>query len=96
MKIICAKRAWTLGKGDGAQKLIAVCFDNELMPAFLQSEFSSLRALLESGVPTVRNRLSGHGKGVQKRHVPMHVAAYALHMTAANIQFLVESEKALP
>jgi hypothetical protein len=30
------------------------------------------------------------------RTVPAHIATYALHTTAANILFLVESHKAMP
>lgn len=46
--------------------------------------------LLESGVPTVRNRQSGHGHGVQVSDVSPHLARYALHLTAATILLLVE------
>ena len=95
MKAICAKRNWNYSQKDNARKLINICFENELIPSFLQSEFSSLRAILESGVPTARNRLSGHGQGVQRITIPDHFASYIMHMTATNILFLIQSEKEL-
>lgn len=56
---------------------------------------SGLRSLLESGVPTVRNRLSGHGQGEKPTEVPNYVAAYVLHMTASAIVFLGKAEEGM-
>ncbi len=96
MKSICLKRRWSLGSHATASKLIEVCFAKGLVPAYWQSQFSGLRSVLESGVPTGRNRLSGHGQGPVPTAVPTHIAAYVLHQTAAAIVFLVEAEAALP
>jgi len=96
MKTICDHQAWTYQHTDAAKKLINVCFQNQLIPTYLQDQFSSLRQSLESGVPTVRNKLGGHGQGSQPIIVPQYFAAYQLHMTASTILFLVEAEKALP
>jgi len=65
------------------------------VPTWLQSEFSGLRSALESGVPTARNRVSGHGSGAAPRSVPPYFAAYLLHMTAAAIVFLTNAERDL-
>jgi hypothetical protein len=46
---------------------------------------------LKSSIP-----IHGHGQGAVPTAVPQHVAAYALHLTAANIMLLATSEKALP
>jgi Domain of unknown function (DUF7014)/AbiJ N-terminal domain 4 len=94
LKIICKLRKWPYRETDTAKTLIDVVFANHLVPDWLQSEFSSLRSTLESGVPTGRNRSSGHGQGAAPREVPAHLAAYILHMTATAIVFLVESHKA--
>lgn len=96
MKTICDKQLWSYQPGDTAKKLINVCFQNQLIPTYLQDQFSSLRQSLESGVPTVRNKLGGHGQGSQPISVPQCFAAYQLHMTASTILFLVEAEKVLP
>lgn len=92
MKTICDKRKWGYPKGASARALIDVCLQNELIPGFWQSHYSSLRTLLESGVPTGRNKLSGHGQGPVPVVVPGHLAAYMLHMTAAAIAFLAEAD----
>jgi hypothetical protein len=93
MKVICAKRKWTHTPQATSSALIQVCFDNGLIPAFWQSHFAALRSLLEGGVPTARNRLGGHGQGSAVVEVPAHIVAYVLHMTAASIVFLVETER---
>jgi AbiJ N-terminal domain 4 len=75
MKSICEKRKWTYGKNDAAAKLLTVCFDNGLIPDFWQSHFNGFRTSLEAGVPTGRNKLSGHGQGATPIVVPNHIAA---------------------
>lgn len=91
LKAICAQRRWNYNKNDTANRLIAIVFDKELIPLFMQSHFTGLRSMLESGVPTVRNRLAGHGQGSQVVSVPESIAAYALHLTAANILLLARA-----
>lgn len=93
MKVVCDGKGWRYDRNATAKKLLETCFDNGLVPSFWQQNFSSLRSLLESGVPTGRNRLSGHGQGVVPTSVPPYLVAYALHMTAAAIVFLVEAEQ---
>jgi hypothetical protein len=95
MKTICNKRGWKYDANATSKALIKCCFDNGLIPAFWTQHFSSLRAMLESAVPTVRNRLGGHGQGSEIVDVPANLVAYTLHMTAATIVFLVEVETAL-
>ncbi len=96
MKSIYEKRQWNYNKTDPASKLIKVAFDNGLVPSFWESHFSALRTTLEAGVPTARNKLSGHGQGAKPTSIPSHLAAYVLHLTAANIVYLVKSDEALP
>lgn len=95
MKVICDRRGWPYETTATASKLIKVVFDNKLLPDHLQSEFTGLRAMLESGVPTVRNKTAGHGQGAQVRQVPGYLAAFVLHSTAANILLLVAADRAL-
>jgi hypothetical protein len=96
MKAICKKRRWPHNETDTAKKLLEICFQNGLIPTYLQAHFSSLRTSLESGVPTVRNKLSGHGQGAQPTDVPIYLASYLLNLTATSILFLTEAEIALP
>jgi hypothetical protein len=92
MKAICEKQKWSYEKTDTAKNLINVCFQNGLIPPYLQTQFSSLKALLESGVPTTRNKEGGHGQGVDVKNVPDHLAAYVIHLTATNLLFLANCE----
>lgn len=96
MKAICEKRKWKYNATSAAKDLIKVCFENGLVPPFWDQHYASLRSLLESSVPTGRNKLSGHGQGSQPTDVPSHIVAYMLHMTASAIVFLAEAEAALP
>lgn len=92
MKAICDKRGWRYANSATARPLIQVCFDNGLIRSFWQSQYASLRSLLESGVPTGRNNLSGHGQGTTPVSVPDHIVAYMLHMTTSAIVFLAEAD----
>jgi len=95
MKSICEKRNWTYKNKATAKDLIQVCLDNNLIPSFWQQNFTSLRSMLESSIPTGRNNLSGHGQGTETTIVPDHLVAYMLHMTASAIVFLGEAEASL-
>jgi len=96
MKAICDKRGWSYSNTATAKNLIQVCFDNGLIPSFWQQNFTSLRSLLESSVPTGRNKLGGHGQGAATTSVPNYLVAYMLHMTAASLVFLCEADASLP
>lgn len=95
MKTICDKRRWKYQSNATMNTLIGICVDNGLIPQFWTQHFTSLRSTLESGVAPARNKLGGHGQGAEIVDVPKHIVAYVLHMTAAGIVFLVESECAL-
>lgn len=95
MKAICDIRGWEYSASATASKLIQVLFENELIPAYWQQSLTSLRSILESSVPTGRNRLSGHGQGSTPIEVPDHLTAYMLHMTASCLVFLAQSNAAL-
>lgn len=93
MKSICDKQGWKYQANATSKSLIQVCFDNDLIPAFWQQQMNSLRSLLESSIPTGRNRLSGHGQGTEKIEIPEHLVAYMLHMTASTLVFLATAEE---
>ncbi len=96
MKAICDKRGWAYKPGDTAKALIDVLYAEGLVPSFWQNQFASLRGLLESSIPTGRNKQSGHGQGATPTTVPDHMAAYMLHMTASTLVFLTKAEESLP
>jgi AbiJ N-terminal domain 4 len=93
MKTIYEIRKWSYKKTDTAKPLIDICFKKGLIPPMLQAQIGALQSVIESGVPTLRNRMGAHGQGAVPTAVPPYVAAYALHLTAANIVLLVNAEK---
>ena len=90
MKIIIKAMQWDYEEKDTASKLIAKCFKNELIPNYLQGHFSGLRATLEAGIPTMRNRNSGHGQGPVQIIVPDSLGTYAVYTTGACINYLID------
>lgn len=94
MKIIIIEKGWDCKKNiDTSNKLIDICFDNELMPNYMKSQFTSLKSLIASGIPTVRNKNSGHGQGQTSIKVSDELARYALNITGTNLFFLIEQSK---
>ncbi|MBE8576024.1 MULTISPECIES: STM4504/CBY_0614 family protein [Vibrio] len=95
MKSICDKQGWKYQPTATSKSLIQVCFDNDLIPKFWHQKMTSLRSLLESSIPTGRNKLSGHGQGSETIDIPEHIVSYMLHMTASTLVFLVSAELSL-
>ena len=95
LKAICDRRGWTYGAVDTANRLVDIVFTNKLIPTSMQSHYSALRNTLEAGVPTLRNKLGGHGQGTREIPVPEYIATYALHLTASNILFLAQANENL-
>lgn len=90
MKYICAERSWIHSEGATAKELIRIVIDNGLFPKSMESFGNSFRTLLESGLPTVRNKNAAHGLGPAERRSLNTLTAFALHLAATNIVFLVE------
>ncbi|GAL23757.1 hypothetical protein JCM19239_7711 [Vibrio variabilis] len=91
MKSICHEKGWIDDKEHDklpAAKLIQKCIENELVPVYMQNQFTGFRQILESGVPTIRNKTAGHGTGREVREIPQGLVSYTLHLTATNIVFL--------
>ncbi len=91
LKVIIAEKGWGFQPTDTAKKLLEVAFTNGLIPVHMQNSFAGLRSILESGVPTVRNKNAGHGTGAIPRSIPRYLAAFQLHQTAAAILLLTEA-----
>ncbi|RNL56540.1 STM4504/CBY_0614 family protein [Pedobacter jejuensis] len=90
IKTICNENGWTYNPTDTASKLISICFTNNLIPSFTQNQFSSLQNLLTTGIPTIRNKVGGHGQGQVPQKVDDELTRYGLNLTGANIIFLIE------
>lgn len=90
LKAICNEKGWLYTPTDTARKLIQICFQNNLVPSFTQNQFTSLQNALESGIPTIRNKLGGHGQGAVPQKVDDDITRYALNLTGTNIIFLIK------
>lgn len=64
MKTICDKKGYTYDKAkDTAKKLIEILESNNFYPSYMSSHRANLRTTLETGLPVVRDKTSGHGQG---------------------------------
>ena len=93
LKMICKIKGWQHPDGAQAAHLVSAVREHGLFPDYMGRSFEQLAATLKSGLPVVRNNKGSHGQGSEPRAPPGHVAAYALHLAAAKIVFLVESLK---
>ncbi len=93
LKTICERKKWAFQPTDTAKKLIDTCLANGLVPSLLESELNSLRTILESGLPTIRNRLGAHGQGAVEKHVDENLTKYCLDLTASNIRLFAEAAR---
>lgn len=93
MKIICAKNNWSFQENDTAKILVGILITNKFIPSYNENQLNSLRNLLQSSIPTVRNKNSAHGQGTKKRIVPNNLSQYLLSITGATIQLLINTQK---
>ena len=78
LKVIGRGRGWPVQENDPASKLIQAAVTAGFLPNYSQTSLNSLKALMESSTPAVRNKVGGHGAGVTPRQVPSHLAAFQL------------------
>jgi hypothetical protein len=95
MKAICNSHGWSYPSNATAQPLVKIVLNSGLVPKYMETHLAGVRNTLEAGLPTVRNKLGGHGQGKNPRKVHDYFAGYALHLAATNIVFLVEAHEAL-
>ena len=95
LKVICDNRGWEYPPGATASSLVKLVKQNGLLPDYLEKSFDQLSATLQSGLPKVRGEEGAHGQGGKPRRTPGYVAAYALHLAAAKILFLIEADGAM-
>ena len=93
MKVIAGKMRWPYEQTATAKKIIDVMMANGLVPVMRDPSLKALVTVLESDLPTLRNKMpsAGHGAGESQDVIPETVAAYASNVAAANIRLLVES-----
>ncbi len=88
LKIIAAEKDWPHdATKDTLKRLLDIAIKQGPVDPMWQSHFDSVRALLEAGLGTARNRLDSHGQGTQTRKVPDHLAKFAVHQAGSAIMF---------
>ncbi|MXV43519.1 hypothetical protein GS501_00290 [Saccharibacter sp. 17.LH.SD] len=95
MKAICDNKGWAYQSGARASDLIKILREKGLFPAGANRSFDTYISMLKTGVPDLRNENGGHGAAPDTPEPALHMAAYALHLTASNLLFLANSWKAL-
>jgi hypothetical protein len=93
LKVICTARKWTYREGDTIERLVAVVRREGLFPDYLGGYFDNLIGAMKAGGPKIRDRQGGHGAAPGEDRVPDHIAAFALHLAAANIVMLVKAHR---
>ena len=93
-KAIFDRKGWDYQNGARISDLVKTARAKGLWPDYLDNSFNQLVATLKSGLPEIRNNDASHGQGAQPREVPDHITAYALHLAASKIVFIVEAAKA--
>jgi hypothetical protein len=93
IKVVLELRGWEYDKTSPAKKLLGVLLANNFLPSYHQNHLNALSTLLESSVPTIRNKEGGHGQGPEVSEVEPEIAGYVLHMTASAIVMLCSREK---
>lgn len=94
LKCICKGKGVTVPPGARASELIKAVRGADLFPSYLGPGFDAYVAALKTGLPDVRNNAGGHGAAPGAPPVPVYIAAYALHLTAANIVLCIEAYRA--
>ena len=92
-KVIFDQKSWRYESGARISDLVKVARAHSLWPDYLDGNFDQLVATLQSGLPKIRDNDASHGQGSKPKEVPAYIVAYALHLAAAKIVFIVEAAK---
>jgi hypothetical protein len=90
MKIICFKNKFAYEKNDTSKNLISVLIKNQFIPSYNETQLNAIKQLLESSIPTIRNKNSGHGQGPDQIILKKELASYMLYITGTTIKFLFD------
>ncbi|SMD45084.1 hypothetical protein SAMN00777080_3726 [Aquiflexum balticum DSM 16537] len=93
MKIICKIKGFSFNDSYTAKPLINTLLSNKFIPEYQQSQFNAIKQLLESSVPTIRNKNSGHGQGAKKINISEPLVNYMIYLTGSTIRYLIENLK---
>jgi hypothetical protein len=89
MKTVLEKLDFYYNKDDSAKKLIGRLFENELVFPSLECLLTNIQEVL-GGLPTIRNKMGGHGYGSLPANVQQSYAELAIHLSGTFVVFLVK------
>lgn len=94
LKTICEENGWQ-PDGVTAIKLIECVKKNDLFlpDAKIEKPFTQFIEMLKNGLPPIRN-MASHGTILTISSIPLYLASYAMHLTAANILLLQQAQEA--
>lgn len=94
LKTICEENGWQ-PDGDTAIRLIECVKKNDLFlpDAKIEKSFTQFIEMLKNGLPPIRN-MASHGTILTTSSIPLYLASYAMHLTAANILLLQQAQEA--
>ena len=90
MKSILSINAINFPENINANALIQKLKENDFLMPYLENFTNNLRSMLESSIPTIRNRESGHGSGIDPKKIEKSYAQLGLHLSGSFIVFLIE------
>lgn len=91
MKTICDIKKRTYDRDKATSKdLLDVLHNKHYFPEVMNTQFTGLRSVLESGVQTPRNKRTAHGQGAVVVEVSRELAEFVIRLAAANIIFLAD------
>ena len=90
LKCICECKGYHYNPtSDSCSKLLNNLKTNSFYPDYLDSQLNGIETCLR-GVPTLRNKIAGHGQGSEVVYIPESYARYALNMVASSMLFLFD------
>lgn len=93
MKIICRKKYNADVDNCAAGALLDKLEQKEFFPKYMNKHFEKIVDTLRFGVPTVRNKVAGHGQGSEITEAPDYLVDYVLGLVAVNTVLLVKLYK---
>ena len=92
MKSILTKLKIPFTATDTAKPLLRHLYDNDIIYTHTENFTNHLVEILQ-GLPTIRNKQSGHGQGLDTKEVNKSYSELALHLAGSFIVFLIERYK---
>lgn len=91
MKLILKRKNIPYKQDDTTSVLLKHLFEQNFYPSYLSNYLNNLKSILESGLPTIRNKTSSHGKGDMEIEVTENLTLFTLNITGACINLLLRN-----